>query len=278
MLWKILVSTTKRNLESKREYKWQPWIYTKCTVYTVFNYNLYLLTTSHTVTLYNCSMGREDCSLCKNADPKYRCVWCVKQKACVYEKLCSTQGSENPYDIECPDPQITGVSIYIVINSLRWHLNWEQYVFPILVISGEKTLTGDWIMYRRNGFLLFLLIDELKVCFCFLHWGCVDLTCSSTSRLQTGSILSLLSWYLICHWQKSISNCVNVGVTQVITMLCCSLIFDIWTPHTYFFKVKKKYLQPQSVKSSLFQRADPLFVSLWVTIQLLSSVNYTKRT
>uniref|UniRef100_A0A8C3AF21 Plexin b2b n=1 Tax=Cyclopterus lumpus TaxID=8103 RepID=A0A8C3AF21_CYCLU len=40
-------------------------------------------------TLYNCSMGREDCSLCKNADPKYRCVWCAKQRACVYEKLCN---------------------------------------------------------------------------------------------------------------------------------------------------------------------------------------------
>ncbi|XP_040893585.1 plexin-B2b [Toxotes jaculatrix] len=62
------------------------------------------------VTLYNCSMGREDCSLCKNADPKYRCVWCAKQKACVYEKLCNThQGSEDPYNIECPDPQITDI-------------------------------------------------------------------------------------------------------------------------------------------------------------------------
>uniref|UniRef100_A0A4W6D1Z5 Plexin b2b n=1 Tax=Lates calcarifer TaxID=8187 RepID=A0A4W6D1Z5_LATCA len=61
------------------------------------------------VTLYNCSMGREDCSLCKNADPKYRCVWCAKQKACVYEKLCTTQQTEDPYNIECPDPQITDI-------------------------------------------------------------------------------------------------------------------------------------------------------------------------
>uniref|UniRef100_A0A4W6D2M4 Plexin b2b n=2 Tax=Lates calcarifer TaxID=8187 RepID=A0A4W6D2M4_LATCA len=60
-------------------------------------------------TLYNCSMGREDCSLCKNADPKYRCVWCAKQKACVYEKLCTTQQTEDPYNIECPDPQITDI-------------------------------------------------------------------------------------------------------------------------------------------------------------------------
>ncbi|XP_062277642.1 plexin-B2b isoform X1 [Scomber scombrus] len=63
------------------------------------------------VTLYNCSMGREDCSLCKNADQKYKCVWCAKQKACVYEKLCSPDqhGSEDPNNTECPDPQITDI-------------------------------------------------------------------------------------------------------------------------------------------------------------------------
>ncbi|XP_068168450.1 plexin-B2b [Antennarius striatus] len=63
------------------------------------------------VTLYNCSVGRQDCSLCKNADTKYRCVWCPKQKACVYEKLCNVDqlGAADPYSIECPDPQITDI-------------------------------------------------------------------------------------------------------------------------------------------------------------------------
>uniref|UniRef100_A0A8C7D6Y8 Plexin b2b n=1 Tax=Oncorhynchus kisutch TaxID=8019 RepID=A0A8C7D6Y8_ONCKI len=56
------------------------------------------------VTLYSCSLGREDCSLCKNADPKYRCVWCVKRKSCVYEKLCT-----NDQGTECPDPHITDI-------------------------------------------------------------------------------------------------------------------------------------------------------------------------
>lgn len=69
------------------------------------------------VTLYNCSVGRQDCSLCKNADQKYSCVWCAKQKACVYEKLCSPnqQGSDDPYNIECPDPEITDVSTNVAI-------------------------------------------------------------------------------------------------------------------------------------------------------------------
>ncbi|XP_037623495.1 plexin-B2b [Sebastes umbrosus] len=61
------------------------------------------------VTLYNCSMGREDCSLCKNADTKYRCVWCAKQKACVYDELCKPEGSEDPHNAECPNPQITDI-------------------------------------------------------------------------------------------------------------------------------------------------------------------------
>uniref|UniRef100_A0A4W5MZK3 Plexin b2b n=1 Tax=Hucho hucho TaxID=62062 RepID=A0A4W5MZK3_9TELE len=67
------------------------------------------LSSSFTVTLYNCSMGREDCSLCKNADPKYSCVWCAKRRSCVYEKLCIDQATEDPQDTECPDPQITDI-------------------------------------------------------------------------------------------------------------------------------------------------------------------------
>lgn len=64
------------------------------------------------VTLYNCSVGRQDCSLCKSADMTYRCVWCAKQEACVYEKLCNSeqQGVDDPYNTECPNPQITNVS------------------------------------------------------------------------------------------------------------------------------------------------------------------------
>ncbi|XP_075894183.1 plexin-B2b isoform X2 [Nelusetta ayraudi] len=63
------------------------------------------------VTLYNCSVGRQDCSLCKNAGQKYSCVWCAKHKACVYEKLCtaSQPGSQDPYNVECPNPEITDI-------------------------------------------------------------------------------------------------------------------------------------------------------------------------
>uniref|UniRef100_A0A673J0U0 Plexin-B2-like n=1 Tax=Sinocyclocheilus rhinocerous TaxID=307959 RepID=A0A673J0U0_9TELE len=60
---------------------------------------------SLSVTLYNCSLGREDCSLCKNADPKYQCVWCTQSSSCVYDQLCASKEPE-----ECPDPQITDIT------------------------------------------------------------------------------------------------------------------------------------------------------------------------
>lgn len=65
-------------------------------------------TSSSTVTLYNCSFGRSDCSLCLAADPAYRCVWCSGQNRCVYEALCSNVTSE------CPPPVITRVSFVTV--------------------------------------------------------------------------------------------------------------------------------------------------------------------
>uniref|UniRef100_A0A3Q0QW98 Plexin b2b n=1 Tax=Amphilophus citrinellus TaxID=61819 RepID=A0A3Q0QW98_AMPCI len=58
------------------------------------------------VTLYNCGVERNDCSLCKNADPKYKCVWCSKRKACVYEQLCDPV----PHNTECPNPEITDIT------------------------------------------------------------------------------------------------------------------------------------------------------------------------
>ncbi|XP_051805095.1 plexin-B2-like isoform X2 [Acanthochromis polyacanthus] len=57
-----------------------------------------------TVVLYNCSVGREDCSLCKHADSKYQCVWCSASRTCVYRELCLT-----PQPAQCPDPEITDI-------------------------------------------------------------------------------------------------------------------------------------------------------------------------
>ncbi|XP_014850853.1 PREDICTED: plexin-B2-like isoform X2 [Poecilia mexicana] len=66
-----------------------------------------------TVTLYSCSVGREDCSLCKHADDKYNCEWCEEtphetndkeNMKCVYKEICK---SSEP--TPCPEPTITDV-------------------------------------------------------------------------------------------------------------------------------------------------------------------------
>ncbi|XP_073724722.1 plexin-B2 isoform X2 [Misgurnus anguillicaudatus] len=55
------------------------------------------------VVLYNCSVRREDCSLCKNAEKNYNCVWCDNTKSCIYKDLCNQELSQ------CPAPTITDI-------------------------------------------------------------------------------------------------------------------------------------------------------------------------
>uniref|UniRef100_A0A8K9WVP0 Sema domain-containing protein n=1 Tax=Oncorhynchus mykiss TaxID=8022 RepID=A0A8K9WVP0_ONCMY len=68
------------------------------------NLDIYKDHTFKIVVLYNCSLGREDCSLCKNADPKYSCVWCANMRSCVYRELCRSQEPA-----QCPNPKITEI-------------------------------------------------------------------------------------------------------------------------------------------------------------------------
>uniref|UniRef100_A0AAQ4QFE7 Plexin b1a n=1 Tax=Gasterosteus aculeatus aculeatus TaxID=481459 RepID=A0AAQ4QFE7_GASAC len=55
------------------------------------------------VTLFNCSVGRSDCSRCRTADPKYGCVWCagVSGSRCVYRDSCAEEVKHT-----CPAPVI----------------------------------------------------------------------------------------------------------------------------------------------------------------------------
>ncbi|XP_055077868.1 plexin-B1 [Periophthalmus magnuspinnatus] len=57
------------------------------------------------VTLYNCSVGRSDCSRCHTADQKYGCVWCGgAQASCVYSDTCSQLVEKT-----CPAPVIHSI-------------------------------------------------------------------------------------------------------------------------------------------------------------------------
>lgn len=58
------------------------------------------------VTLYNCSVGRSDCSRCHTADPKYGCVWCGGAlSGCLYRDSCADEVQQT-----CPAPVIHLVS------------------------------------------------------------------------------------------------------------------------------------------------------------------------
>uniref|UniRef100_A0A671TPK3 Plexin-B1 n=1 Tax=Sparus aurata TaxID=8175 RepID=A0A671TPK3_SPAAU len=59
----------------------------------------------HVITLYNCSVGRSDCSRCHTADRKYGCVWCGGAHAsCLYSDTC-----REPVQETCPAPVIHSI-------------------------------------------------------------------------------------------------------------------------------------------------------------------------
>ncbi|XP_067090022.1 plexin-B2b [Osmerus mordax] len=133
------------------------------------------------VTLYNCSMGREDCSLCKNADPKYRCVWCTSRKSCVYEKLCS----ENPQDTECPDPQISdiiprfgpmrgGISVTIRGSNLGIH---KEDIKSITVVGVPCAHQDDKYTVSTSVVCEIGLLDPLST-----SWGQVEVEVAGGKR------------------------------------------------------------------------------------------------
>uniref|UniRef100_A0A3B4TZC0 Plexin-B1 n=1 Tax=Seriola dumerili TaxID=41447 RepID=A0A3B4TZC0_SERDU len=58
-----------------------------------------------TLTLYNCSVGRSDCSRCHTADQKYGCVWCgTAQASCLYSDSCNEAVQHT-----CPAPVIHSI-------------------------------------------------------------------------------------------------------------------------------------------------------------------------
>lgn len=79
------------------------------------------------VTLFNCSVGRSDCSRCRTADPKYGCVWCggASSSRCVYQDSCTDEIKPT-----CPAPVIhfvrhfyahQGGHVFIGVHYFKWN-------------------------------------------------------------------------------------------------------------------------------------------------------------
>lgn len=157
-------------------------------------------------------MGRQDCSLCKNADPKYSCVWCAKQNACVYKKLCNPdqQGSEDPHNTECPNPQITDVSSYYTAVILL--LNFEQERCIKGLFNNTKRHWLWWLDYcleHFTGFGFFFLlsvsIEGLLLLDCLFSWSAahVDWINSFFAQLIVSASLSLTKIHQELCWCQS---------------------------------------------------------------------------
>lgn len=92
-------------------------LYGACSWFTAPCRTLLMMSLPHTpvspplsppVTLFNCSVGRSDCSRCRTADPKYGCVWCggAAGARCVFRDSCSEEVKHT-----CPAPVIHYVRV-----------------------------------------------------------------------------------------------------------------------------------------------------------------------
>lgn len=80
------------------------------------------------VNLFNCSVGRQDCSRCRTADPKYGCVWCdgASASGCVYQGSCNGE-----VQFTCPAPVIHFVRVLTVFEQTHAHL--DRYLHVVVL-------------------------------------------------------------------------------------------------------------------------------------------------
>lgn len=128
------------------------------------------LSLSVSVVLYNCSVGREDCSLCKNADTKYKCVWCDTTHSCIYSSLCTKELEQ------CPAPTITDVRnahkhcfiSFFFLFPFSNHIVACLHVpfllrFYIYIYTVDRTFTYTWSFSFHFNYFLQIACSE-----CFL--------------------------------------------------------------------------------------------------------------
>uniref|UniRef100_A0A8C8A207 Plexin b2b n=1 Tax=Oryzias sinensis TaxID=183150 RepID=A0A8C8A207_9TELE len=138
----------------------------------IFRNFLFLCFVHLSVTLYNCAKGREDCSLCKYADSKYKCVWCRKQNKCVFEKLCGTHQDEDLQNVQCPNPEITDVkplygplngSISITIFGSNLGIHKED--IKSITVAGEPCVSDEASGSRLKSVQRNVLVDDRELLF-----------------------------------------------------------------------------------------------------------------
>uniref|UniRef100_A0A8C0BYU7 Plexin-B2 n=1 Tax=Buteo japonicus TaxID=224669 RepID=A0A8C0BYU7_9AVES len=137
------------------------------------------------VTLYNCSYGRSDCSLCLAAHHDYKCVWCEedgKPSKCVYEKLCHAPPTDT-----CPHPEITRIEpktgplsggILLTIMGSNLGIKAED-VKNITVADKECIFKEEFYSVSTSNIKLLLAIIPIHTGVNFILLFLISLTISS---------------------------------------------------------------------------------------------------
>uniref|UniRef100_A0AAY4ERS3 Sema domain-containing protein n=1 Tax=Denticeps clupeoides TaxID=299321 RepID=A0AAY4ERS3_9TELE len=153
------------------------------------------------VVLYNCSVGREDCSLCKNADVKYSCVWCATTSSCVYQELCTLDEAK-----QCPAPKITDITprfgpmngnIAVTIRGSNLGIKKED--INRIEVAGEPCVHQEekYSVSTSTG---------VGMCACVLH------SCIIRNRdLSVGSVISCVMYTVLLPLQNPKPKSVTPG-------------------------------------------------------------------
>uniref|UniRef100_A0A8C3I8U5 Plexin B2 n=1 Tax=Chrysemys picta bellii TaxID=8478 RepID=A0A8C3I8U5_CHRPI len=114
------------------------------------------------VTLYNCSYGRSDCSLCLAADPVYKCVWCKeddKPNKCIYENLCKTSMNTCPHPVITRiEPKTGPLSGGILLTIMGSNLGIKAEDVKSITVAGTECLFREEFYSVSTRYLL--LISE----------------------------------------------------------------------------------------------------------------------
>ena len=145
------------------------------------------------VTLYNCSVGRSDCSRCHTADRKYGCVWCGGVHAsCLYSDTC-----REPVQETCPAPVIHSVSSDILPLHLLLYCGNNSAFSSLYKFATYRFIINKnrQLVYPENSFLNEAFPDSLRLSLSLACWKAAQWWPSQAPTWARRLKTSLILWW-----------------------------------------------------------------------------------
>ncbi|MBN3293710.1 PLXB3 protein, partial [Polypterus senegalus] len=161
------------------------------------------------MTLYDCAIGRSDCSHCKAADLQYGCVWCGgPHPTCLYEGACKDEVVK-----VCPDPIIYsiepltgptegGIALTIYGSNLGQRFEEIEGTVTVADISCEP----DFQKYQistRHVLLLFFIIDVERSYAFIMKYLSKNFFCYHCKICTSIHLFFFYSSRIVCELSKS---------------------------------------------------------------------------